>query len=399
MGIQADFGIFDCPASTGVAVVTTALDFTPKCYFLYGVPVAGETATVHTGRFLGMTDGTSEFSLIGAARNGGAGDTRRDIDQTRVLIMVDGDSDTRLVEATHSSFNSDGFSLNFSTVTVNLKIHWVAFGGTELTDVKVGSALASASPVTGLGFQPDFLLTMTGDDDLTPTANNHSDTHFGVTDGTNEWWLSAWNGRDDSASVDSVLSTATGFIGAIKFGNRNWEISLTSFDVGGFTWSGTDPAGFYYMAMKTGGAIVVDNFTKTTAAAPASQDLPDPGFQPGLYLLASGSRTDQPHSTPDGCGWAVGVSDGVAMQNALSMQRFNLRDTDKRQNNDHVLQLGKRPDLGVDAQATVSAITDNTPTITWNPNNSDADIIGVVYVDIESVAPLTGYTGWGMPSK
>jgi len=211
---------------------------------------------------------------------------------------------------------------------------------------------------------------------------------FGVADGTTEWWGAAWNGRDNSNSVDSQVDDG-GFIGQHGNGFQHWESSLASFDADGFTWTGSDDDEFYYMAFETGGSMSAAFTTKATGAAPAPQDLPDAGFVPGVYMLVSGSKVDHPPSTPNGCGWAMGVTDGSAMQHVFRTQVFNQRQADQIQDDNHVLAVGKAHGAVADAIATVSAITDSTPTITWTTNDSGADEIGVWY--IETASPTTSF--------
>ena len=63
---------------------------------------------------------------------------------------------------------------------------------------------------------------------------------------------------------------------------------------------------------------------------------------------------------------------------------------DQIQNNDNVLGISDDVSVSYDALATAQAITDSTPTITWNPNDTTAYVIGYYALEQTALA-ASGY--------
>lgn len=393
--VQTFKGTFTTPTATGNDTVS-GIGFTPKAVLFWGVPVTSESIAVHAASWTGMTDGTNDKVIMTASEDGVA-DTRRDINESACLSILNADSDTPVAVATLSSFNSDGFVLNYSSTTTDYVVHFVAFGGDDVTAI-VGQVAASASPVSGLSVRPKLTFVMSAGLALGGAASQHSiNATIGCFDDEatpNEWWLATYMGQDDSTNKDSIIRTS-GFTGQLFTGAVTWEASITSVNNDGFAWAGTNADGFYYMVLNFNGEAdtIVGNFTKSTSAAPASQDLPDMVWTPQIYGLATGSKTVET-LTAEGCAASVGAYDGTNQGLTLRTDPDAATNADQRQNNDNVL-ANSASNAVFDSLATAQAITDSTPTIVWDPNDATADIIG--YWAIEFIAPpvtfdLDGYT-------
>ncbi|MGH9922556.1 MAG: PKD domain-containing protein, partial [Nitrososphaerales archaeon] len=147
------------PASQTIS----GLGFQPKALILFSDGSAVNGIQEHYNFAIGFSDGTNSRSLVlhsddnsilsQAGRAGG----------TRVLRLLSNGNPTVSAEATLTSFNADGFTLNWVTNDASAtKIHYIALGGSNLTNVRVNHFLANTvagnQNVTGIGFQPDFLM-------------------------------------------------------------------------------------------------------------------------------------------------------------------------------------------------------------------------------------------------
>lgn len=386
--ISTKKGTFTTPSGTGTDAIT-GVGFTPKALILWGVPVTSESVAVHAAAWTGFTDGTNDKVIMVASENG-VTDTRRDINQSACLSILNADNDTPVAVATLSSFDGDGFTLSYSSTTTGYVVHYIALGGADLT-AEVGQTGASASPVTGLAFQPEFVFTMSAGLALGGAASQHAiHAGLGCFNATDEWWLATYQGQNDNANKDSILLTS-GFTGQLFTGAMTWEASFSAFTSDGFSWTGSNADGFYYLALDLNGAGTdIGNFTKSTATAPASQDLPDLGFTPQIYGLATGSKTSQ-SVTADGCAASMGAYDGTTQGLTFRTDPNSATNADQRQNASNVLATGTSNAV-FDALGTAQAITDATPTIIWDPNNAVADIIGYWAFESSVAFELTGVT-------
>ncbi|MCG8432749.1 MAG: hypothetical protein MJA83_01810, partial [Gammaproteobacteria bacterium] len=265
-------GTFTTPATTGPDAVT-GVGFTPKAILLWGVPATDEAVNADACHWFGMTDGTNDktvsMSSEDAAING-----RRDLDESNCLSILDTPSDTPVAVASLASFDADGFTLNYSSTTANLVVHFVAIGGEDCQAV-VGQEPANSSPVNGLPFQPQFVFAMTSGQVLGSAQTDHTIQSFGCFDDSlNEWWVAADHEFTANTNKDSIVRSS-GFIGQLFDGSITWEASVSTINADGWSWTGSNADGFYYLALHLGDAgSVAGTFTKSTGTAPADQDLP-----------------------------------------------------------------------------------------------------------------------------
>ena len=77
-------------------------------------------------------------------------------------MITDAASGSVVAQASISLFAVNGFSLNWTQHDGNAQtIHYIALGGSDITNVKAGDFQTSGSPsvdYTTVGFQPDFLM-------------------------------------------------------------------------------------------------------------------------------------------------------------------------------------------------------------------------------------------------
>ncbi|MGD8765276.1 MAG: DUF2341 domain-containing protein, partial [Desulfobacteraceae bacterium] len=407
MDIKVATGTFTTPASTGTDSIT-GIGFQPKAIYLWGTAVTDENVAVHSAQWIGFADDatpTRNQKVVAVTGENGVSvaDTYRSAveDANAVLYILNADGDggsppaDPIAVATISSYDSDGFTLDYSTTSSGYIVHYVAYGGDDL-QAFVGQSAANASPVSDVPFRPELVFVTTSCNSIGQT-NAYGTQSFGVfNDDLNQWWVGSDQGYNDATEQykDSVLRTDA-FIGQIYEGARTWSISVTSITDTGFAWSGSNTDAFYYLALNLSGLdTYVGNFTKeTTGADPVSQDLPDFGFTPGFYMLASGSEINETPTTPNSSRVTLGAFDGTTQHSTTRTDEkgpSSNQNADQRSSSSAVLGISDL-DAAFDALATAQAITDSTPSIQWSPNDTNPYIIGVVGIEEPPEARLVAW--------
>jgi hypothetical protein len=126
---QAKVGMLSAPAGTGTSA-TTGIGFTPKALILCSVgTTANDSHTTDTVFGLGFASGTSArgTSAFSQSDNLATSSVKRLADTDEVLAMMNGGG-TKTLEADLSSFDSDGFTLNYTTTTSGMQIAYIALG-------------------------------------------------------------------------------------------------------------------------------------------------------------------------------------------------------------------------------------------------------------------------------
>jgi hypothetical protein len=395
--IRTSTGTFKTPGSTGNFSVE-GLGFQPKALLLWGTAVTDESVAVHSAQWIGFADDSTQKVVAVTGENGTANnpDTHRSAveDANAVLYILNADGDggsppvDPIAQATVSSYDSDGFTLNYSIASSGYIVHYVAYGGDDL-QAYVGQSAANAPglEVSDVPFRPELVFAAASCNSATQT-NTYGNQSFGVfNDDLNQWWVGSYQGtelEDSEDEKDSVLYT-DGFLGQMYQGNKTWSLAVTSITDTGFVWTGTNSDIFYYLALNLSGVgTFVGNFTKETSGTdPVSQDLPDFGFTPQFYMLASASETDLIANTPNSSRVTLGAYDGRTQHSTTRTDEVNPgtnQNADQRSSTSAVLGISAL-DATYDALATAQTITDSTPTIEWSPNDTNPYIIGVIGIE------------------
>ena len=207
-----------------------------------------------------------------------------------------------------------------------------AFGGSDITDVKVGhfqepaSSGAQSQNVTDPGFQPTGMYLWTVGFATTPVGSAESAAQAmfaeGATDGTSSWV--AFNGSDDNAANMDTRSymksgevIAMGSEPAVTLDSR---AGVTGFISTGITLDWTECAGLsryiFYLAWR-GGQTKVSSTTTRTDTTPFSG--PTLGFTPDLLWAVSCSRAEDTADTPtDHAQMSVGSAKSTSDRGALA---------------------------------------------------------------------------------
>jgi len=280
-------GFFDTPAATGTQTIT-GLGFRPTfTMFFHSMQTtdgAEADACLNQGYAVEIASVITQHARSGRSQQGGvAGSTEYGSGASQTLCIRGNTTTTTLnLQAALTSFNDDGFVLNYTTVpVVATRVFYVAVL-IESLGVGIIPSLAlpsgASTPVTGLSFQPEMVMGMhrgadscnlgfgTAASKFSMMSRNRDNVAFGfspeIWSSTGSVFLSGYGGRDDS--VDLTALNADGF--------SVFKNSITD----------TRPD-FYWLAL----ADTAINFAAGSFIPPetGSTAITGLGFQPALLLL------------------------------------------------------------------------------------------------------------------
>lgn len=163
MALSVFAGTFNKIAGTGAQAVT-GVGFTPKILLLWtSYKSTASTFSDDYSFAWGMTTGASESYSCSIASDGSVGVSNRSKRAAAKALTVVQWGETLLAECGLTSFDADGFTLDWTTNGGGTQIiHFLALGGTDITGQKVFTWNSKASignhPVTGAGFSPTALI-------------------------------------------------------------------------------------------------------------------------------------------------------------------------------------------------------------------------------------------------
>lgn len=257
-GLMTKMGTLSQPTSTGNQQIT-GVGFQPEAliFWMTNLTAEGNGASSYLAK--GFTDGTNQGSTAVAWQDGFNTVQDRTV-ATKVISLVN-ETGTVLAEAGIVSLDTDGFTINWTTVDSTQRlVTYLALGGTSFTNVKVGSVTGTTSPlaVSGVGFQPDAVL-LVGRQDSTLGTGTRGQVGYGIALSTTSRHTSGARERSNGAGSSGLYSVEF-FSPADDLyttpAETRWD--LQSMDTDGFTLvqeSGTQATtiGAIYMALKGAG--------------------------------------------------------------------------------------------------------------------------------------------------
>jgi len=364
-----------------------------------GNSVTTESDAVNYSWGMGITDGTNERALAQRIDDGTTITDRLQDEAACYVLLGDGASVATKLNITITSFNGDGWVQNIGTNSSSLAylVRYIAIGGT--TNLVVGQSLVSASPVTGLGFQPNLLFAMTSGQTAGSQNSIFSLSSFGWAErfsaSTRQWWNGNFTGEDDATDVNGSIFD-DGFVGQVFNNVRTWTMSLTTFDTGGFTWAGSDGDVFYYMAIElpTGIEAFATTFQKSVTTPNVVQALPDSTFTPQAYMLATANYTiknEDPTLDRNIARSVGGCSDPTFQaltQFSVNLTRENAGNQCDQFSNDQTVLYALGIAVAKNAIGVAQEITDSTPDVDWTTNDNNAAWIGYLAFEEDPVTQL-----------
>lgn len=368
-------GSFTAAAGSGTQDITS-VGFQPKVYMLF---TTNQTATGFASNqilSIGFTDGTTSrvasiFSNDGITTT----DTSRSWG-AEVVHEISGGLFAR--SAAHSAFLSNGFRLNWSTAGSSMLVHYTAWGGDDLTNVKVTGHTFSTGTgnrgYTGVGFKPDFLVLLSANHTAlaTDVAGLSISMGFGVS--SSKRWAWSIFGRDAQAmeaNQDNTRYQRTSaiFVSITNGAAEDSFLDLVSpFDPDGFTLNQVNaPAANLFMSIAfKGGSYDVgfDDKCVTTSCV----DTITPTATPKMVLVTS--YNGPAVSTVEiNANVSIGAFDSTSEGNVWigNVDATEPTEANRRYVTTTSLVTGVNPPSTVLDEAD-GAISGSTFTMTWNTN-------------------------------
>lgn len=338
MALSVAKGILSAPSTTGA--VSYTVGFQPKVVFLWHSGVSTThgaiTAGAHGGA--GAISATAQWAHAYGSDDVVASSNAGQNFRTNACILI-ATSGTPTISgvAVFSAFTSTQFTLNWTTASAtisNAQIHWLALGGTDLTNVAVGAAnFATANGSASgpnVGFQPDALITCAAYH-LNTGANavdSHSALGFAANySGAISQGAAQYFDNDANATMDCAISMSTSaclIANAAASSTTPITAALTAFTATGWTWTWSNVAAtanmqYGYIALKGGTYKVVSETAATTNTTKVTSGV---GFTPQAALMIATGQTatgtlmaSMPSNTAQlAIGATAGANTGAAVQ-------------------------------------------------------------------------------------
>lgn len=155
-------GVFVANTATGNQAIT-GLGFTPKALRLFAVPVTSDAEAAPGNFAVGMTDFTNSRCIaVAVDDNVATSNSATDASTNLLKLLLTGTPTTDAI-ASIVSADADGFTINWSDAPSSAwQIHYEAWGGTDITNVEVGTWAPGSGTgnkaKTGMAFKPDVVI-------------------------------------------------------------------------------------------------------------------------------------------------------------------------------------------------------------------------------------------------
>ncbi len=361
-------------------------------HFFWTDNTADQTIQVHAELGHGFSDGTNHRAVMQNAQDAVSNNFRQS-STTACILIVNPTDDTILVEAT-ITLENEQFTIVYTTVSAGFQLHFEAWGGTGAAAV-VGDVGADASPLTGLGLtNGDILLGFTSGEQF-PASSQFAYQSYGAAHDNgvsiDQWCLFKYMGDNDEDFQGSAV-TSTDFMGQYDVDFAAWAIQITAMSGDGATWTGTNADHFAFMMLDLGGiGVDVGTMTKTIDATPATHTFPDLGFVPAGYAIATASDISEDRTVNQACRGSFGAFDGGGTGHSINAITTVSANTPRDSLSSSVEVINMGQDFGggnVQSPGQAQPITSSQPTIIFDPNTNQAEIIG--YYAFEMVASIIG---------
>ena len=301
MDFRVKKGTFTKATITGSQVIT-GVGFQPKAVIFWWTRQTsyGESAGVLVGYGFATNDGGNCGVAFASDDGAWTSNTGRRRSTTYSIIILSNGDPTRSAQASVTSFDADGFTLNWQRNEARADIiHYIALGGVDLTNAKASSfTLTTATgtqDVTGVGFQPDFAMFLWTFTKATDTNTRHAEVGLGFAVSSTKRGAVVADSEDGRSIMDTWQQQRTDSCILLldpTSGAQDAIVDFNQFLADGFRLNKTDPPAavtpIFYLALK-GGYYDVGSFNSATTTG--NQDVTSVVFQPRLVMLATQGRS------------------------------------------------------------------------------------------------------------
>lgn len=295
MALSMASGSFNCPAATGNDSQTgVGFQGVAGFFFLTGLTADGNGVDFQLG--FGAAAAATARAAISAADDDAVATTvsRRQTTNTRCIHLRD-PANANVVEADFVSFDPDGFTLNFTAVTSGVDIHYIIWGGADITNANVltfnAATVTGNQAVTGMGFQGDFFLFFSNVRDADADSSVDALLCLGTAISSTKRWAINASSADARATTSSCHRQQLSdhcIILPFNTGSINGSADFVSADADGFTINWTNApvvASRVHVLALRGGSYQVGVFDQNTTAG--NQAVTGTGFTPSGTIFAS----------------------------------------------------------------------------------------------------------------
>jgi hypothetical protein len=303
--LRTKVGSILAPAATGNQSYT-GVGFQPKAviFFWTGQTATGFATSAVVG--YGYTTGAgANWTATYASDDNLAGGSFKPSrwQSARCILVTTGTTGGKAAAATTVSLDADGFTLNWGNAGSAFIIHYMALGGPDITNATTGTfpvaAGTGSQSVTGVGFQPDFLMFLSIDDNTTlPATTNNGKVTIGYAGRSSAYGITQGAVTAASRGNSAPIITSGGQKTGIAILEKDVPVStvtftaaVTSFDADGFTIdktlnTGTAGRWVLFLALR-GGQYTVGAITRPATAGASTQAYTGAGFVPHGLLFTS----------------------------------------------------------------------------------------------------------------
>lgn len=383
--MQVKVGSFNPIATTGSQAVT-GVGFTPKAIIFYTSFSGAGGFSSDYKTMIGFTAGAASSFAVSVASDSGV--TPSNVGRrvaAKCVTLSNSDGLTISAEADLTSFDADGFTINWTTsngVTTR-PINYIALGGADLTNAKAiqwadGNALGDFS-VTGVGFKPDCVLHASMENwaaDGLPRSYYAGPFILGAMDKDGNQWTSGFNAADGVNPSDTYryLYTDACFYHPNTTGGLFKKASFKSMNADGFTVNysvndagGNNPRQMISLCLKGGSYKVGNAFNK---GGTGKQRLDGLGFAPkGLLINETGGGDSLRNGSASHILWMLGAGDGVTQKGIALRDEDNQVTTDVGgYQNDFIINSIYVASQNLYMQASLSSLNADGFTLDWTTN-------------------------------
>lgn len=208
-GLKVKVGSFVKSSATGTQAIS-GVGFQPKALILFSTGTNTANGFAGSPRTaLGLSSGASaSYAVCAASLNATSPSNASRRFAAKALTLVDW-GETLRAECDLTSFDADGFTLNWTTNdTSAFIINYIALGGDDLTNAKAVQwacpTTTGEASVTGVGFKPDCVLhagnLITA---ALPASIAHAHFGFGAMDRHGNQWSNAFLAEDALATSNT----------------------------------------------------------------------------------------------------------------------------------------------------------------------------------------------------
>jgi hypothetical protein len=345
--LEAALGSLNTPntTTTGTTVSVTGLSFQPKLVFLWmpGVATGAEPLLEATHAIFaswGMFSATEQYSWGAFHDDNNTNILAGGIHRTDACLIQSGGSGTAWRAIEFHSMNADGFTIkvhatNAAQTWFAFRVGYLALGGTDLSDMKIGTV----APTTGTGneaftplsFQPTALVFPSWNASLNTYLSNVQ-AGLGMATGASNMFV--WSGFSASGVGTSntqryLRSDECAAMMGATAGGITTRTRLVSLDATGFTLNKLESFGssytLPYCAIR-GPNVKVGTFT----AGSGGGSVTGVGFTPKAIVFVTHGTTENTADTRSAeFIWSIGASlTGITQRSGSAHDIHNLAVSD-----------------------------------------------------------------------